>query len=162
MMTFAELTTRLGALVTTADERDGVWEVTTTPEQLRPLLEALHPTFTYPEDLTGLDDGERLAVFYRLYAPDGRHLVHVTVLVPRTQAVLPTASDLWRGFEWHEREVYDLFGVVFTGHPDLRRILTWDGFPGHPLRKDFVVDNDDSSWEIPEQSDEAIIDLLHA
>ena len=50
----------------------------------------------------------------------------------------PSVDWLWRGADWQEREVYDMMGIVFTGHPDLKRILTWDGFVGYPLRKDFV------------------------
>ncbi|OPZ80112.1 MAG: NADH-quinone oxidoreductase subunit C 1 [bacterium ADurb.Bin429] len=80
--------------------------------------------------------------------------------MPRDDAHLPTASDLWKGYDWQEREAFDMFGVVFDGHPDLRRILTWEGFQGYPLRKDFVVDNDDMSWQIPEQTDCEIVDLL--
>ena len=52
---------------------------------------------------------------------------------------LDSVTDIWPGAEWREREVYDMFGIRFTGHPDLRRILTWEDFPAHPLRKDYPL-----------------------
>jgi NADH:ubiquinone oxidoreductase subunit C len=52
-----------------------------------------------------------------------------------------SVTPIWRGAEFQEREVYDLYGVRFEGHPDLRRILMWDGFQGHPMRKDYVVED---------------------
>lgn len=65
--------------------------------------------------------------------------VLLKTLVPRDSAELPTATTLYRGADWHERETFEMFGVVFTGHPDLKPLLLPDGFEGHPLRKDFVL-----------------------
>jgi NADH:ubiquinone oxidoreductase subunit C len=160
MTTFAQLTHDLRAQLTASEEAGTVWRLTTEPRKLRALLEGLRPAFDYPEDLTCVDTGDALRVLYRLWSTAGRQAVHVYVDAPRTRGHLPTASDLWHGYEWQEREAFDLFGLQFDGHPDLRRILTWEGFPGHPLLKDYVVDNEDSSWEIPEQTDQEIIDLL--
>jgi NADH-quinone oxidoreductase subunit C len=58
---------------------------------------------------------------------------------PDPALVLDSVTDIWPGAEWREREVYDMFGIRFRGHPDLRRILTWEGFPAHPLRKDYPL-----------------------
>jgi NADH:ubiquinone oxidoreductase subunit C len=170
-MTFDEFIAAHAALLAGAETRDGVWHLSTEPRHLHPLLEALRPTFTFPEDLTCVDEGETLRVLYRITALPIESAarqeprppvssVHVHVRVARTGAHLPTVSDLWRGFDWQEREAFDLFGVTFDGHPDLRRILTWEGLQGHPLLKDYVVDNADSSWDIPEQTDREIVELL--
>lgn len=160
-MTFEQFTTQYAALITESAVQDNVWQLTSEPQSVRQLLEALRPVFDYPEDLTCVDDGSTLRVLYRLYSIAQRQLVHVHVRLTPGQEHLPTASDLWHGLDWHEREAYDLFGVKFDGHPDLRRILTWEGLQGHPLRKDFQIDNEDSSWQIPEQENQEIIDLLN-
>lgn len=159
-MTLNQLTTEYARWITGAEEQDGVWVIATELTSLRPLLAALRPLFDYPEDLTCVDEGEQVRILYRLYSIAARQLTHVQVRVPRTGAHVPTMSDLWHGLEWHEREAFDLFGVVFDGHPDLRRILTWEGFDGHPLLKDYIIDNDDDTWQIPEQTDQEIYDLL--
>jgi NADH-quinone oxidoreductase subunit C len=70
------------------------------------------------------------------------------------QVEMPSLTPVWRGCELQEREVFDLYGIVFTGHPDLRRILMWDGFKDHPMRKDYV-DPDDFEYE-PTAHDEVL------
>jgi NADH-quinone oxidoreductase subunit C len=86
-----------------------------------------------------------LEVVYHLYSMASKH--GPVVLRMRTgnrsdQTHLPSLTPLWRGAEFQEREVFDLYGVVFDGHPDLRRILMWDEFVGHPMRKDYVAPDD--------------------
>ena len=86
-----------------------------------------------------------LEAVYHLYSVARKHgpLVLRMRTVNRTdQAELPSLTHVWRSAEFQEREVFDLFGVVFTGHPDLRRILMWDGFKDHPMRKDYVEPDD--------------------
>lgn len=61
-----------------------------------------------------------------------------TRLYSREDPSIPSVIDLWRGAELQEREIYDLMGITFQGHPNMKRILLWEGFPGHPLRKDFI------------------------
>lgn len=88
-------------------------------------------------------------VVYHLYSIAQRHGPVVLRLrtANRSDAViLPSLTPVWRSCEFQEREIFDLFGVVFEGHPDLRRILMWDGFKDHPMRRDYV-EPDDYEWE---------------
>ncbi|OGR83495.1 MAG: hypothetical protein A2636_02370 [Elusimicrobia bacterium RIFCSPHIGHO2_01_FULL_64_10] len=80
----------------------------------------------------------RMDVVYQFYSLARRHRLVVKVSVPRENPEVPSLADLWSTADWQEREVYDMFGIRFAGHPDLRRILMWDEFPGWPLRKDYV------------------------
>ena len=95
----------------------------------------------YPPDPAGGGAG-RMEVVYYLYSMAQKHgPVILRVKLDRASPVVDSVTPLWRAGAYQEREVYDLFGVRFTGHPDLRRILMWDGFEGHPMRKDYVPEN---------------------
>lgn len=83
-------------------------------------------------------------VLYHLYSHATRDELVVKVRIPRDQATVPSVTGIWDGANWHEREAYDLFGIVFTGHPNLRRIMMTDDWIGHPLRKDYVYQ--DPAW----------------
>jgi len=90
-----------------------------------------------------------LEAVYHLYSVEKKHgpLVLRMRTVNRTDRVdLPSLTPLWRSAEFQEREIFDLYGIVFTGHPDLRRLLMWDGFKDHPMRRDYV-DPDDFEYE---------------
>ncbi len=90
--------------------------------------------------LSGMDHGKGiLGVVYHCGSTVHRHRVTLKVEVPADQASVPTLSAVWPTANWHEREAYDLIGVRFEGHPDPRRILLPEDWPGHPLRKDFKV-----------------------
>lgn len=90
--------------------------------------------------LTAVDErGDGFAVVVHLYSLAGRHHLLVRTLLPCTGPRLPTATGLYRGAAWHERETHEMFGVVFDGHPHPAPLLLPDGFEGHPLRKDFVL-----------------------
>jgi NADH-quinone oxidoreductase subunit C len=82
---------------------------------------------------------DRYAVIYSLLSLTHNHRLWVKCFVNDPEPRIPSVVSIWPGAEWLEREVFDMFGVVFDGHPDLRRILTWDGFPAHPLRKDYPL-----------------------
>jgi NADH-quinone oxidoreductase subunit C len=109
------------------------------------LFECKTAGFKMLADLTGVDYleyttfmPERFAVVYNLLEPLSGERLIVRVFVPDGEK-LPSVTDLWGTADWHEREVFDLFGLEFEGHPDLRKILTPEDLDGHPLRKDFPL-----------------------
>jgi NADH-quinone oxidoreductase subunit C len=93
-------------------------------------------------DLSSVDnygDDPRWNVVYELSGlGHGQHL-RLKTSVSEERSELPTVSSVWRTADWHEREAYDMMGIRFSGHPDLRRILMWEGYPYYPLRKDFPL-----------------------
>ncbi|TQS27799.1 NADH-quinone oxidoreductase subunit C [Microbispora sp. KK1-11] len=96
--------------------------------------------FEFFDWLTAVDEPpEAFAVVAHVFDPVAFAHLLVRTRVPRADPRLPTATGVFRGANWHERETYEMFGVVFDGHPDLRPLLLPDGFEGHPLRKDFVL-----------------------
>jgi NADH-quinone oxidoreductase subunit C len=108
------------------------------------LKETPEQDFNYLTDVTAVDyrDAERpLEVVWQLRSLSRKADLRVKVALEKREPLeVPTCWDLWRGADWLEREVFDLFGVTFTGHPDLRRILMWETYQeGHPLRKDFPL-----------------------
>ncbi len=98
-------------------------------------------------DLTAVDDlkypgrefGPRFEVVYHLYSLLHNHRLRLKVSVEEDDARVPSAVSLWPIADWFEREVWDMFGIRFDGHPDLRRLLMYEDFQGHPLRKDYPV-----------------------
>ena len=106
--------------------------------------------FDYLVDVSSLDNlGEepRFEMVYELYGYSHNQHLRFKAKVSEDESV-PTVSDLWPTADWHEREVYDMMGIDFEGHPDLRRILMWEGFPFFPLRKDFPLEG--KSSEMPD------------
>ena len=81
----------------------------------------------------------RFEVVYLLYSYAHNHYLRLKVAVSEDELEVPTVTGVWSAADWHEREVYDLMGIRFIGHPDLRRILMWEGYPFHPMRKDFPL-----------------------
>jgi NADH-quinone oxidoreductase subunit C len=93
-------------------------------------------------DLCGVDypDREfRFEVVYNLYSLKHRHRIRLKALIPENDSSIDSVTDVWRGADWHEREACDMFGIVFNGHPDLRRILMPEDWEGYPLRKDYPL-----------------------
>lgn len=91
------------------------------------------------DDLTTTWQKPRFAVVYHLLSVTCNQRIRVRVFVAEESMMLPSVIDIWNGVNWFEREAFDLFGLLFEGHPDLRRILTDYGFIGHPFRKDFPM-----------------------
>lgn len=96
--------------------------------------------FAMLSDITAVDwlgTDPRFEVIYQLYSLEHKHRLRLKVAVAEDDLVVPSACGLWLSANWGEREIYDLYGIRFEGHPDLRRILMYDEFIGHPLRKDY-------------------------
>jgi len=111
-------------------------------EALTTLRDNADTRFEQLSDLTAVDylgRTPRFEVVYQLHSLAHRHRLRVKVGVEEADPVVPTASAVWRSALWAEREVFDLMGIRFAGHPDLRRILMYAGFEGHPLRKDYPL-----------------------
>lgn len=124
----------------------GDWTVLTTAERLlevcRHLRDAPGAEFDFCSDVTAVDwppRSKRFDVVYCLYSTTRRHRVRVKVQAGEGEAV-PSVTGVWPAANWLEREVYDMFGVRFTGHPDLRRILMPEEWQGHPERKDYPLE----------------------
>jgi len=109
---------------------------------------AADPEFglSYLSFVSGIDrpDSGDIEVLYHLYSLQTQDELALKVRVPRDQAAVPSVTGIWDGANWHEREAYDLLGITFDGHPDLRRIMMTDDWIGHPLRKDYVYE--DPAW----------------
>ena len=98
--------------------------------------------FSWLLDVCSIDNygnDPRWTVVYELFHLEQKVHLRLKTDVSEEKSELPTVSKVWRTADWHEREIYDMMGIRFRGHPDLRRILMWDGYPYFPLRKDFPL-----------------------
>ena len=117
-------------------------DIVITSESLLQVARFLKDTpgldFDYLASITSTDYLDHFEVIYHLVSIEHNHsLTLKTHCYDRDNPSVPSVVELWRGADFQEREVYDLMGVAFTGHPNLKRILLWEGFEGHPLRKDY-------------------------
>jgi len=102
-------------------------------------------------DLSGVDHyGEepRFSVVYELYGLGHKAHLRLKLYVEEEDCEAPSVTQVWRTADWHERETYDMLGIRFSDHPDLRRILMWEGYPYFPLRKDFPLEGKET--ELPD------------
>lgn len=142
---FEVLSKSFGEKLSQRTEFRGETSFTISPADLREVANFCRAdlSFDYLLDITSTDnfgDEPRFELIYHLYSM--RHGVHMRLKlrVPQEIGPVDTVSDIWPTANWHEREAYDMMGIKFRGHPDLRRILMWDGYPFFPLRKDFPLE----------------------
>src|SRR5213595_194647 len=115
------------------------------PEDLREVAKFCRDelSFDYLIDISSVDnsgDEPRFEVVYELYSMTLAVHLRLKIAVSEEVCAVDTVSDIWPTANWHEREIYDMMGIRFTGHPDLRRILMWEGYPYFPLRKKFPLE----------------------
>ncbi|MEM1002162.1 MAG: NADH-quinone oxidoreductase subunit C [Bacteroidota bacterium] len=118
--------------------------ITISSQHLKAVCELLHENEQFYFDMlsciTGIDNGVEsgaMEVIYNLYSIPFERSLTIKVALDRKKPEVASVFDIWRTADWHEREVFDLFGIHFSGHPDLRRILLPADWNGHPLRKDY-------------------------
>ncbi len=123
--------------------------VTVAKSAIIEILSFLKKSLTYNllTDLTAVDylgkKEERFMMVYLLYSIPNKDRLRIKTPVAETDCTIPTAIPVWKTANWLEREVFDLFGITFSGHPDLQRILMADDWVGHPLRKDYPLQGPD-------------------
>jgi NADH-quinone oxidoreductase subunit C len=138
-----EIRTRLGDAVEGVSDSFGDDVLAVRPDSLHSVMTALREApFDYAVllDLTCVDfaaEEGRFELVYHLYSLSRNVRLRLKASLSAADPVAETLTGLWKNADWLEREVFDMFGVRFTGHPDLRRLLTYEGFEGHPLRKSY-------------------------
>jgi len=138
------LQSRYGALVSAPTEFRGEVTVRVADAEQMPEVCAYAKKLgcDFLLDLTSVDNyGEdpRWTIVYELYGLEHRCHLRLKAEVSEAKSELPSVTGVWRTANWHEREIFDLMGIRFRGHPDLRRIIMWEGYPHFPLRKDFPL-----------------------
>lgn len=139
-----------------AERESADWPSFNCPiDSLVDVLQALRDNHGYDMlvDATGMDNGvdaaPRFTVIYHAFSTTNHVYVRVAAdCTDSEKPVAPTVSHLWPTANWHEREAYDLLGITYENHPDMRRILMWDSYPHHPLRKDFpLAGHEEDLWD---------------
>lgn len=156
-MTGAELLNSLGRLfgdkILGRIEFRGETTLVIAPEHLHEIAKCCRNelSFDYLLDISSVDNfgnDPRFEVVYELYSLTLAVHLRLKLAVSEEVCAVDTVSDIWPTADWHEREIYDMMGIKFNNHPDLRRILMWDGYPFFPLRKDFPLEGKPS--EMPD------------
>ncbi|MGA2402733.1 MAG: NADH-quinone oxidoreductase subunit C [Syntrophobacteraceae bacterium] len=132
-------------------DHHGIHEITVAAESFLEVMKTLHgdkkPGFDMLTDIVGIDRTPRAPRFDLLYLLLSlKDFIRLSIRLETGEGQdVPSVSGIWHSANWGEREVFDLLGIDFSNHPDLRRILTWENFEGHPLRKDFPLEGKDFS-----------------
>jgi NADH-quinone oxidoreductase subunit C len=147
---FASLGVRFGPKIQGKTEFRGETSFTILAADLREMTKFCcdELSFDYLLDITSVDhfgDEPRFEIVYELYSMAMAVHLRIKLGVSEDDAVVDTVSDIWPTANWHEREIYDMMGIKFNSHPDLRRILMWDGYPFFPLRKEFPLEGKSSN-----------------
>jgi len=149
----ARIQEKMGASVSDMFESHGELTLVVEPQHLVESCRRLRDEFHFEQlmDLCGVDylayrqeagethEGPRFAVVYHLQSIKDNRRLRLRTFVDGEPPIVDSVVDIWNAANWYEREAFDLFGIIFNGHPDLRRILTDYGFIGHPFRKDFPI-----------------------
>jgi NADH-quinone oxidoreductase subunit C len=152
----SDLQSKYGNAIQNIEEQYGLLSFHTNKDQIIPILTYLNENETYKfrflTDVCGVHyaDEKQLAVVYHVHSMENDFRLRIKVFLPESNPKIPTACKLYRSANWQERETYDFFGIIFEGHPNLKRILNVDDMVAFPLRKEFPledpnrVDKDDS------------------
>jgi NADH-quinone oxidoreductase subunit C len=143
------VTAQFGENVTNVSEPYGLLTVETSREQIIDVLSWLKADaqlqFIYLTDITAIHfpeaQGQEMAVVYHVHSLVNNTRIRIKVFLAEGDINIPTATTVWNGANWMERETYDFYGVNFTGHPDLRRILNVDDMTVYPMRKEFPLED---------------------
>lgn len=123
------------------------------PDKINDVARFVHSNeqlqFDYLMCLSGVDYKGKLGVTYNLYSMIHRHKITLKIEVPTESPDAPSVESVWKSANWHEREAFDMYGINFLGHPDLRRILLPDDWEGYPLRKDYQVPEFYNGMKVP-------------
>jgi NADH-quinone oxidoreductase subunit C len=138
----AEIAERIASAVPDAVEETAETWVVVRPDKLLDVCGFLHDDREidgrFLQCLSGVDRYDHFEVVYHLASLSHNHELVLKVRADHEQPEVPSVTSVWLGAHLQEREAFDLLGIRFDGHPDLKRIFLWEGFPGHPLRKDFL------------------------
>lgn len=149
-----DLNNKFGDHIIEVSENQGNVIIRVSLSEVHDILRHLYDEhrFVYLVDLIGTDrftSDERFEVIYNMLSLRDQIRVFVKIRCEEEDPHVPTVTDIWRGANWHEREVYDMFGIIFDGHPDLRRMYLPEDFQYFPLRKEFPLLGIPGSLDLP-------------